>query len=387
MGPRIPFVDLRAQYLAHRQEFDSAIQAVIDRCAFVGGYFPRKFEDEFAATCGVSHCVGCANGTDAIFVVLKMLGLGGGDEVITTSMSWIATSETISLTGATPVFVDVDDCFGIDARAIEQHISSRTRAIVPVHLYGQPADMGGVMRIAQSHGLHVVEDCAQAHLATLNGQPVGTFGVAGTFSFFPGKNLGAYGDAGAIISNDATLADRCRTFANHGARVKHEHIMEGINSRLDGLQAALLSAKLRHLPAWTARRREIAARYDMLLADLPQVRTPRRRAGATHSFHLYVIETEERDALRDYLSARAIETQVHYPTPLPFLPAYSHLGHSRGDFPVAAHLQSRILSLPIYPEMEEWQIERVARAIRDFHETAVKGEHRRKASSTSARAL
>ena len=361
---RIPFVDLHAQYLAHKAEFDAALQRVIERSAYIGGEYVRRFETEFAAACGAKHCVAVGNGTDAIYVVLTMLGVGRGDEVITTASSWISTSETISQAGATPVFVDVDEYGNIDPALIERAVTPRTRAVIPVHLYGQAARMTEIAAICARNGLLLVEDCAQAHLARFAGRPVGTFGRAATFSFYPGKNLGAYGDAGAIITDDEEFAKRCRMYANHGALVKHEHVMEGINSRLDGLQASLLSAKLPHLAGWTAARRRVAAQYDAALAGIPEVTTPAVHPEATHVYHLYVIRAEGRDALRDALTAEGIECAIHYPRALPLLPAYARLGVGPADIPRAAANQSRILSLPIYPEMPARYVERVAAAIR-----------------------
>ena len=266
MKARIPFVDLHAQYLAHRAEIDTAIRSVIDESAFIGGAHVRAFEQTFATMTGRRHCVSCGNGTDAIYVVLRMLGIGPGDEVVTGAISWISSSETISQAGATPVFVDMDAFLGLDASRLEAAITPRTRAIIPVHLYGQCVDMDMVLDVAARHGLYVIEDCAQAHLATHAGRQAGSMGLAGTFSFYPGKNLGAYGDAGAIVTDDDDLARRCRAYANHGALVKHQHEIEGINSRLDGLQAAILSAKLPHLRQWTERRRALATAYDAALS-------------------------------------------------------------------------------------------------------------------------
>ena len=350
----IPFVDLKAQYRAHRTEIDAAIAAVIDGTAFIRGKFVADFEKAYAEKYGAKHCVSCGNGTDAIFITLKMLGVGAGDEVITTSNSWIASSETITLTGARVVFVDVeDDCYDLDASKIEAAITPRTKAILPVHLLGQPAQMDVIMDIAQRRGLHVVEDCAQAHFATFGGRRVGTFGIAGTFSFYPGKNLGAYGDAGAIITDDDALAEKVRMFANHGAdRVnKHEHLMEGVCSRLDGLQAAILSAKLPHIDAWTRSRQERAATYDELLGGVAEVIAPKIRAGATHVFHNYVLRAQRRDELQAFLKENGVETTRHYPVPLPFLKAYEYLGHTAADFPVVTRHSREIISLPIYPEL------------------------------------
>lgn len=361
---KVPFADLKAQYRAHQASFDAAMRAVIEDTAFVGGKYVRQFEQEFAREIGVKHCIGCGNGTDAIYIVLKMLGIGAGDEVITTSISWIATSETISQTGATPVFVDLDPTGCMDVDLVEAAITPRTRAIIPVHLYGQAARMGKLLDIARRHNLIVVEDCAQAHLAESGGKQVGTLGRAATFSFYPGKNLGAYGDAGAIVTNDDELAAACRRFANHGSLTKHEHLIEGINSRLDGMQAALLSAKLPHLREWTRCRREIAAKYDRLLAGMRDVKPLPRNTEGTHVFHLYVVEVENRAALQAALTAAGIETGIHYPRALPFLPAYRRLNKNESDFPRAAHMQSRILSLPMFPEMTDAMIEYVCATIR-----------------------
>ena len=361
---KVPFADLKAQYRAHQSEIDAAMRAVIEETAFIGGRFVRDFEKAFAREIGAEHCIGCGNGTDAIFIVLKMLGIGAGDEVITAAISWIATSETISLTGAEPVFVDVDPSGCIDVDLIEAAITPRTRCIIPVHLYGQPARMSKVREIAERHKLIVIEDCAQAHLAESNGKQVGTLGRAATFSFYPGKNLGAYGDAGAIVTSDAELAAACRRFANHGSLTKHEHLFEGINSRLDGMQAALLGVKLPHLREWTRRRREIAAKYDRLLTGVAHARPLPRNADATHVFHVYVIETAQRTQLQAKLNAAGIETGIHYPRALPFLPAYRRLNKTEADFPCAARLQSQILSLPMFPEMTDAMIEYVCDTIR-----------------------
>jgi len=359
----IPLVDLHAQYLSIQGAIDAAIRRVIENSAFIGGPSVREFEESYAADYGVRHCISVANGTDAIYVALKMLGIGSGDEVITTAHSWISTSESISQTGARPVFVDVDAYYAIDADLIDAAITPRTRAIIPVHLFGHPADMTRIMTIAQKHGLLVIEDCAQAHYATWHGQRVGTFGVVGTFSFYPGKNLGAYGDAGAIITNDEALAARMRMYANHGALRKHEHLMEGINSRLDALQAAILHAKLPHIHQWTAQRQRIASWYDELLAGAPAVQIPRVREQATHVYHLYVVQVSDRDAVASRLATRGVQTAIHYPTPLPLLEAYRYLGTRSGQFPRATANSARILSLPMYPELTRAQVESVAAAL------------------------
>jgi dTDP-4-amino-4,6-dideoxygalactose transaminase len=364
---QVPFVDLRAQYLAHKEEFDGAMAAVIQRSAFVGGEFVRRFEAEFARAIGAKHCIACANGTDAIYIVLRMLGIGPGHEVMTSAMTWISTAETITQAGATPIFVDIDDYFTIDVRKVAEAITPCTKAVIPVHLYGQPVDMTPLLHLCKSRGLHVIEDCAQAHLARVDGAAVGTLGTAATFSFFPGKNLGAYGDAGAIVTSDPGLADRFRAYANHGALEKHEHLMEGINSRLDGLQASLLSAKLRHLKEWTERRRSIAALYDAELESIPGVERPSVRPNVKHVYHLYVIRARNRDGLRAHLEKKGIGVQVHYPRALPFLPAYSRFGFTLDSFPNAASVQAEILSLPIYAELSDEAVRYVARCIREFY--------------------
>jgi len=347
---KIPFVDLHAQYLTIKPEIDAAIQAVITASAYIRGPQVDQFEQHWAERFGVRHCVSCANGTDAIYITMRGLGLKLGDEVISTAHSWIATTETITQAGGKVVFADTDDdTFTISPAQIESKITARTVGIIPVHLFGQPADMGAIMAIARKHQLWVIEDCAQAHLARYQGKLAGTFGNAGTFSFYPGKNLGAYGDAGALVTEDDSLADWCATFARHGG--KGEHIMEGVNSRLDGLQAAILNVKLPHLQAWTEARQGVAARYDELLAGLGDLVLPKVAPGREHVYHLYVIRTGKRDALKKFLGDAGISTVLNYPKALPFYPAYAYLGHRPEDFPVAYANQSRILSLPIYPEL------------------------------------
>ena len=362
---KIPFVDLHAQYLTIRQEIDRAIAEVIAESAYIRGRHVDAFEEAWAKTLGVKRCVSCANGTDAIYLALRGLRLRPGDEVITSAHSWISTSETITQAGGQVVFCDTDEeTFTIDPIEIERKITPATVGIVPVHLYGQAADMGAIMAIARKHNLWVIEDCAQAHLASYKGQLVGTFGNVATFSFYPGKNLGAYGDAGCVVTNDDRLADWMTTFARHGG--KGDHVMEGINSRMDGLQAGILNAKLPHLPAWTAARRRVAACYNELLEDVGDVITPTVKPDRDHVYHLYVIRTENRDALREHLSQAGISTVLNYPKALPFYPAYAYLGHVPKNFPTAYFNQSRILSLPIYPEMPEEAITHVANVISQF---------------------
>lgn len=366
---KIPFVDLHAQYLSMKPEVDAAMAEVIAQSAYIRGPQVDAFEQAWAKTLGVKHCVSCANGTDAIYVAMRGLGLKPGDEVITTAHSWISTSETITQAGGRVVFCDTDDeTFTINPGLIAKKITPRTVGIIPVHLYGQAADMDAIMAIARKHKLWVIEDCAQAHLARFKGSLVGTFGNAATFSFYPGKNLGAYGDAGCTVTNDDALADWMTTYARHGG--KGEHVMEGINSRMDGLQGAVLNAKLPHLAAWTEERRRVASRYDKLLTGIGDIVTPKIAPDRDHVYHLYVIRTQRRDALKKYLADAGVATVLNYPKALPFYPAYSYLGHKPADFPVAHGNQSRILSLPIFPEISEEMISYVVRQIGSFFDNA-----------------
>jgi dTDP-4-amino-4,6-dideoxygalactose transaminase len=362
---KVPFVDLHAQYLTLKSEIDAAIADVIARTDFIRGTHVDAFERAWAAKVGVQHCVSCANGTDALYIAMRGLGLKAGDEVITTAHSWISTTETITQAGGKVVFCDTDnDTFCLDASQIEARITPRTVGIIPVHLYGQPCDMDAIMAIAKKHNLWVLEDCAQAHLARFKGRQVGTFGHAATFSFYPGKNLGAYGDAGALVTNGAKLAEWCTAYARHGG--KGEHLMEGVNSRMDGLQGAVLGVKLPHLEAWTEARRKVAHRYDTLLQGIGDLVTPQVAPDRDHVYHLYVIRTGRRDALRKHLTEAGIATVLNYPKALPFYPAYAYLGHQPADFPVAHANQSRILSLPIYPEMTDEMIAYVGETIKAF---------------------
>jgi dTDP-4-amino-4,6-dideoxygalactose transaminase len=361
----IPFVDLHAQYLSIKSEIDAAIAEVIAESAFIRGQHVDRFEQNWARTLGVKHCVSCANGTDALYIAMRALGVKPGDEIITSAHSWIATSETITQAGGRVVFCDTDrDTFTIDPALIEAKITSATVGIIPVHFCGQPADMEAIMAIAKKHNVWVIEDCAQAHMARYKGQLVGTFGDIATFSFYPGKNLGAYGDAGCVVTNDDHLAEWMATFARHGG--KGEHVMEGINSRMDGLQGAILNVKLPHLPAWTAARRRVAARYDELLNELGDIAAPKVAPDREHVYHLYVIRTGKRDALKKHLAAAGVATVINYPKALPFYPAYAYLGYGPKDFPNAHFNQSQILSLPIYPEMTREMMSDVVDSITGF---------------------
>ena len=367
----IHLVDLKKQYLSIKDEIDTAISDVINNTAFIKGKYVKEFEENYKTLIGTKHCISVANGTDAIYITLKALGIGPGDEVITVANSWISTSETISQTGATPIFVDIDpETYTIDTTKIAEKINPNTKAIIPVHIFGHPCDMTAIMTIANEHNLHVIEDCAQSHLATFESKKVSTFGIAGTYSFFPGKNLGAFGDAGGIVTNDDTFAETARMIANHGALVKHQHKIEGINSRLDGLQAAILNVKLNYIEAWTEQRIKNAAIYTQLIQEkgIDLITTPTTTNNCKHVFHLYVIRTEKRNELATYLSENGISNAIHYPTPLPFLEAYSHLGYTKQDLPVVSDYQNQILSLPMYPELTESEIEYIVNSIAKFYQ-------------------
>jgi dTDP-4-amino-4,6-dideoxygalactose transaminase len=360
---RIPFVDLKLQYLTIKNELDEAIRNVIMDSAFIGGKYLKAFERNFANYVGAKHCIGVSNGTDALFIVLKTFDIGEGDEVITAANSFIATSEAITMTNAKVVFVDCDnDTYNIDVKKIEEVITNKTKAIIPVHLYGQPADMDPIIEIAHRYNLYIVEDSAQAHGAVYKGRKTGTIAPLSCFSFFPGKNLGAYGDAGAIVSNDDELAEKARMFANHGRKEKYNHEFEGINSRLDGIQAAILDVKLKYLERWIERRRSIAKMYDEGLKDI--VITPAVLPDVRHVYHLYVIRVKDRNKVREFLAEKEIHTGIHYPIPLPYLKAYSYLGHRPEDFPVIFSLKDEILSLPIHGDMSDDQVEYVIKQLK-----------------------
>ena len=360
----IPFVDLKAQYESIKEEMDQAISNVILDSAFVGGKYKKAFEQNFAAYTGTKHCIGVGNGTDALFIAMKTFGVGGGDEVITAANSFIATSEAITMTGAKVIFVDCDnDTYNIDVKKIEKAITKRTKAIIPVHLYGQPADMDPILEIAQKYSLYIIEDAAQAHGAIYKSRKVGSLAPLACFSFFPGKNLGAYGDAGAIVTDNEELAERARMYANHGRKEKFDHEFEGVNSRLDGLQAAILDVKLKHLEKWIERRRSIARMYDGELKD--NVITPAVLPDVKHVYHLYVIRVKNRNKVKEFLAEKEIRTGIHYPIPLPFLKAYRHLEHMSTDFPVAYSIKDEILSLPIHGSMSDDQVNYVIKQLRD----------------------
>lgn len=365
----VPFADLHQQYLSIKLEIDSAIADVISNSAFIRGPFVEAFENEFAMATGAKHCVSCANGTDSLYIAMRALEVKAGDEVIVPAMSWISTSETVSQAGAKVVFCDIDpDTYTIDVTKLESLITSRTVGVIPVHLYGQPAAMITIMQIAKKYNLWVIEDCAQAHLAKHKGQLVGSFGTAASYSFYPGKNLGAMGDAGAITTQDSKLAERMAMFARHGGIKKGDHQIEGINSRLDGLQASILSVKLKYLDTWTEMRGRVAAQFISGLKNVKNLKVPVLNSENRHVWHLFVIQHEQREQLIDYLKANNIQTAINYPLALPFLPCYSHMTPLPGDFPVAYQMQSRILSLPIFPEITQRQIQHLLTSIISFED-------------------
>jgi len=364
----IPFVDLKAQYVSIKDEIDQAIAEVISKTAFIGGTFAKSFEEKFAEFCGAKHCIGVGNGTDALFVAMKALDIGEGDEVITAANSFIATSEAITQTGAKVVFCDIDpQTYNIAVDQIEGKINTNTKAIIPVHLYGQPADMDPILDLAQKHDLKIIEDAAQAHGAVYKVKTVGSIGDMACFSFYPGKNLGAYGDAGAIVTKDKELAVKARMIANHGRVEKYNHEMEGVNSRMDGIQGAILEIKLRHLNKWTESRRKNAYLYNEYLKDTALVK-PVEIDDVKAVYHLYVVRVKKdmRKKLQDHLKEKGISSGIHYPIALPNLKAYEYLKHSTNNFSEASKASQEILSLPMFPELDEKQIEYIAESIKEL---------------------
>jgi dTDP-4-amino-4,6-dideoxygalactose transaminase len=361
---RIEFVDLKRQYASIQGEVDAAMRAVVESAAFVGGPAMVAFEADFARYCETEHVISLANGTDALYLALRAIGVGAGDEVITVSHTFIATIAAIAQVGAQPVFADIDpDTYCLDPATLEGFITPRTKAIVPVHIYGQPCDMDPIMAVAERHGLFVLEDACQAHGARYKGRRAGGLGHLAAFSFYPGKNLGAYGDGGALTTNDAELAERVRLLRDHGRVGKYEHTAFGVNSRLDGLQAAVLGVKLRHLDRWNARRRAIAARYDERLAGLPGVTTPHEAAVAESVYHLYVIRTDRRAAVQAALNAEAIGNGIHYPIPVHRQSAWTARFGPVAPTPALALVEryaSEILSLPMHPDLTDDEVDFVA---------------------------
>lgn len=357
----VKFLDLKKQYESIQKEIDDAIADVIKDSAFIGGKYVEKFEKEFAEYCQAKYCLGVGNGTDAIEIAIEALGLPSGSEVIVPANSFIASSEAVTRSGHKVVFCDCDTSnYTISIESLKTKITSSTRAIVAVHLYGHPCDMDEILNIAKQYNLKVIEDCAQAHGAEYKGRRVGAIGDVGTFSFYPGKNLGAYGDGGAIVTNNEDIAKKCKMIANHGRIEKYNHEFEGRNSRLDGLQAAILSVKLKHLDAWTNRRIALASEYIKGLSGISGIVVPSVAQWAKCVFHLFVVRAEDRNAFQKHLAECSIQTGVHYPISLPCLAAYRYLGHSKGDFE-ADLLAEQIISLPIGEHLDS--VETVVQAI------------------------
>ena len=369
---KIPFIDLKAQYSYIKPEVDAAISNIIKNTAFIQGNSVKDFEKDFAIAIGVKNCIAVANGTDALIISLKALGIGIGDEVIVPANSFIATSEAVTAAGAKVCFVDNDpNTYNIDTLKVEEAINKNTKAIIAVHIYGQPADMDSLLKIAKKHNLFIIEDTAQGHLAEYKTndeewKKAGTFGDIATFSFYPGKNLGAYGDAGAIVSNNDELAKKARMYANHGRISKYNHDFEGINSRMDGIQGAVLGVKLKYLAHWTEKRRLAAAYYLDGLKTVKEITLPFVEDKYKPVWHLFVIRSDRRDELEKYLKAKEIAVGVHYPIALPNLAAYKYLNHSKSDFPVASSYQNQLLSIPIFPEITKEQQDYVINCIIEF---------------------
>jgi dTDP-4-amino-4,6-dideoxygalactose transaminase len=365
---KIPMVDLRAQYARIREEIDEAIHGVAQSAWFVRGPEVGALEEEFAAYCGAAHACGVANGTDALTLALRAYGVEPGDEVVSVANTFIATGEAILLNGARPVFVDVDEATAtMDPAALEAAITPRTKVVLPVHLYGHPADMDAINEIAARHELPVLEDAAQAHGAEYKGRRAGSLGHAACFSFYPGKNLGAWGDAGMVVSNDEAFIARVRQIANHGAGGhKYENLVPGTNSRLDAMQAAILRVKLRHLEDWNAERRERVERYASRLEGVAGLVAPAEQSWARSAWHLYTVRTEDRDGLQAHLKQRGVATAIHYPRPIHLQPALASAGGAPGDLPISERLSEQVLSLPLYPELPLDALDGIADEVRGF---------------------
>lgn len=352
---KVPFVDLKVQYQSIKNQIQEAILNVVEDCAFVGGKYVEKFEEEFAAYCNRRYAVGVSSGTSALHLALIALGINSGDEVITAANTFIATTEAITHAGGKVKLVDINpDSYTIDPQKLEEAITPKTKVIIPVHLYGQTADMDPIIEIARKHGIRVLEDAAQAQGAEYKGKKAGSLGDVAAFSFYPAKNLGAYGDAGMVVTDDKEIADKVRLYSNHGRRSAYDHAVEGFNERLDGIQAAVLSVKLKNLDRWNRMRAEAAKAYNELLKDLP-VKTPKEMPYSKHIYHLYVIRIANREKVREYLSSKGVGTGIHYPIPIHLLDAYKHLGISRGAYPETEKAAQEILSLPMYAEITEEQ--------------------------------
>ncbi len=361
---KVPFLDLKAHHAPLTEEFDRAIREVIESSAFAGGPFVERFEEEFASFCGSSYAIGVGNGTDALWLALLALGIGEGDEVITVPNTFIATAEAITYCKARPVFVDVDpDTFTMNPAELEKSLTKKTKAIIPVHLFGQPADMDPILEFARANGLFVVEDAAQAHGAQYKGQKAGTMGDAGCFSFYPGKNLGAFGEAGAVVTNDPELRKQIQMLRDHGQSRKYYHSTMGWNCRMDGIQAAILSIKLSHLDKANSLRRKHALEYNQAFAGIDEVLTPFEAKYARHVYHVYAVRVQERDAVLRHLQEKGVGYAVHYPVLVHLQEAGRNLGYTKGAFPIAEKLADEFLSLPMFPELTEEQIEYVGRCV------------------------
>ena len=361
---KVPFLDLKAHHAPLIEQFDRAIREVIESSAFAGGPFVETFEEEFAAFCGSTYAIAVGNGTDALWLALLALGIGEGDEVITVPNTFIATAEAITYCNARPVFVDVDpDTFTMNPAELEKSLTKKTKAIIPVHLFGQPADMDPILEFARANGLFVIEDAAQAHGAEYKGRKAGAMGDAGCFSFYPGKNLGAFGEAGAVVTNDPELRKQIQMLRDHGQSRKYYHSTMGWNCRMDGIQAAVLSIKLRHLDKANSLRRKHAQEYNQAFAGIDGVLTPFGATYARHVYHVYAIRVQERDALLQHLQKKGVGCAVHYPVPIHLQAAGGNLGYTKGAFPIAENLADEFLSLPMFPELTEEQVEYVARCV------------------------
>jgi len=354
---QVPFLDLKAHHDSMRGELETAIREVMDSNAFAGGPFVAKFEQDFATYCGVADAIGVGNGTDALWLSMLALGIGAGDEVITVPMTFMATAEAISYSGAKPVFVDIDErTYTLDPDLLERAISPRTKAIIPVHLFGQAADMDAILEIARRRGLPVIEDACQAHGAEYRGRKTGSIGTAGCFSFYPGKNLGALGEAGAVVTNNEELRNKIQMLRDHGQAKKYHHALIGWNARMDGIQGAALRVKLKHLDRANQARRANARFYDQHLAEVEEVILPTEAEYARHVYHLYVVRVQDRERVLQAMANRGIACGIHYPIPVHLQEAYRFLGHRKGSFPVAERCAEEFLSLPMYPELTTTQL-------------------------------
>jgi dTDP-4-amino-4,6-dideoxygalactose transaminase len=366
MQINVPFLDLKTHHAPLLEEFDAAIREVIDSSAFAGGPFVAQFEEDFAAFCKSRHAIGVGNGTDALWLALLATGVGPGDEVITVPTTFLATAEAITYAGAKPVFVDVDPkTYTMDPAGLEEAVTARTKAIMPVHIFGQTADMDPICAFARDRGLFVIEDAAQAHGALYKGKEVGALGDAACVSFYPGKNLGALGEAGAVVTNHSEIRDKVRVLRDHGQTRKYHHTMVGWNGRMDGIQGAVLSIKLRHLEKWNELRRSHAAYYDAGFAGIEEIVTPFVRPDSKSVYHVYAVRVQNRDEVIRFLAERGIGSGVHYPIPVHLQEAYAHLGHGIGDFPVAERCATEFLSLPMFPELSIEQLARVVQGVKE----------------------